>query len=159
MAANPIPPGFNTVSCYIVAHDADKAIEFYAKAFGGQPGTIMRMPDGALLHGEVKIGNSTVMLTAENPQWKMKSAKTLGGSPITMHLYVEDADAAFQRAVDAGCKVAAPLMDAFWGDRYGKVLDPFGIEWGIATHMEDLTEAEMGKRAEEWFAAMAGGDG
>lgn len=156
MAVNPIPDGFNTVSSYIVVGDADKAIEFYGKAFGARPGTLLRMPDGSLLHAELTIGNSKVMITAENLDWEMKSARTLGGSPITMHLYVEDVDAAFQRAVDAGCKVAAPLMDAFWGDRYGKVLDPFGIQWGIATHKEDLDPEELGRRAAEWFGAIAG---
>jgi PhnB protein len=157
MSVKPIPDGFSAVSSYIIVEDPDKAIEFYGKAFGAEPGTIMRMPDGSVLHGEVKIGNSTVMLTAENLEWQMKSAKSLGGSPISMHLYVEDVDTAFQKALDAGCKVAAPLMDAFWGDRYGKVMDPFGIQWGIATHKEDLSEAEMGERAAAWFASMAGG--
>ena len=159
MAAQPIPPGFNTVSAYLVVKDAQKAIDFYCKAFGGERGDIMTVPGtDQIMHAEVCIGNSTVMLTHENPQWEMKSAATLGGSPVSMHLYVEDADSAFQQATEAGCKVVAPLMDAFWGDRFGKVLDPFGIQWGIATHKEDLSDEEMGKRADEWFASMAQGD-
>jgi len=157
MSTKAIPDGFSAVSSYIIVDDPDKAIDFYCNAFGAEPGAVIRMPDGSVLHGEVKIGNSTVMLTAENLEWQMKSAKSLGGSPISMHLYVEDADTAFKKALAAGCKVAAPLMDAFWGDRYGKVMDPFGIQWGIATHKEDLSEAEMSERAAAWFASMAGG--
>ena len=159
MPVQPIPHGFNSVSCYLVLKGITKAIDFYVNAFGAKPGTVMKMPDGStILHAEVCIGNSTVMLTEENPQWEMKSAETLGGSPVSMHLYVEDVDTAFQRALDAGCEVVAPLMDAFWGDRYGKVKDPFGLQWGIATHKEDFSEEEMGKRAADWFASMASGE-
>jgi uncharacterized glyoxalase superfamily protein PhnB len=159
MSAPPIPHGFNTVSAYLVVKGVAKAIDFYVTAFGAKPGALMKMPDGsAIMHAEVCLGNSTVMLTEENPQWEMKSAETLGGSPVSLHIYTEDADALFRSATDAGCEVVAPLMDAFWGDRYGKVKDPFGIQWGIATHKEDLSEEEMGKRAAEWFASMAGGD-
>jgi len=159
MSVLPIPQGFNSVSSYLVVKGVEKAIDFYTRAFGAKPGAVMRMPDGsAVLHAEVCIGNSMVMLTEENPQWEMKSAESLGGSPVSMHLYVEDVDEAFQRAIDAGCEVVAPLMDAFWGDRYGKVKDPFGLQWGLATHKEDLGEEEMGKRAAEWFASVAAGD-
>jgi PhnB protein len=150
-----IPQGFNSVSAYLIVKDPQKAIDFYGKAFGAEPGAVMRVPgSNDIMHAEVRIGNSTVMLTGENPQWQMKSVETFGGSPISMHLYVDDADKAYQRAIDAGCEVAAPLMDAFWGDRYGKVKDPFGVQWGIATHKEDLSEDEITKRAAEWFASM-----
>ncbi len=159
MAVQPIPDGFNSVSPYLVVKDPDKAMAFYSKAFGAEPGDVMRMPGSdAVMHAEVRIGNSTVMLTGENPQWEMKSAETLGGSPVSMHLYVADVDKAFQRALDAGCEVVAPLMDVFWGDRFGKLKDPFGIQWGMATHKEDLSPQEMGKRAAEWFASMKDGD-
>jgi uncharacterized glyoxalase superfamily protein PhnB len=159
MAPKAIPDGFNTVSAYLIVKDADKAMQFYGKAFGAEPGEVMRIPGSdAVMHAELRIGNSTVMLTTENPQWHMRSAQTLGGSPVSLHLYVNDADKAFQRGIEAGCEVAAPLMDAFWGDRYGKLRDPFGFEWGIATHKEDLTREETAKRAAEWFAAM-GKDG
>jgi uncharacterized glyoxalase superfamily protein PhnB len=158
MAVKAIPDGFNSVSAYLVVKDVQKAIDFYRKALGAERGSIMKTPDGSMImHAELHFGNSTVMLSQENPQWEMKSAETLGGSPVSLHLYVDDADKVFQRAVDAGCQVAAPLMDAFWGDRYGKVADPFGLQWGIATHKEDLTEEEMGKRAAEWFASMGQG--
>jgi len=155
VTVKPVPEGFSSVSAYLVVKDVERAMAFYGKAFGAEPGAVMKTPDGSsIMHAELRIGNSTVMLSEENPQWETKSAETLGGSPISLHLYVADADRAFQRAVDGGCEVAAPLMDAFWGDRYGKVKDPFGIQWGIATHKEDLSPAEMGKRAAEWFASM-----
>ena len=156
----PIPEGFNTVSTYLIVKDAKKAIDFYQMAFGAEAGVHMPGPDGSgTLHPEVRIGNSTVMLTDENPQWEMKSPETLGGTPASLHIYVTDADAAFQRAVDAGCTVMAPLMDMFWGDRYGKVIDPFGHQWGISTHIEDVPPEEMGARAKAFFAQMAEGGG
>ena len=156
--AQKIPHGFNTVSTYLIVKDAKKAIDFYQKAFGAEAGAHMPGPGGqGTMHAELRIGNSTVMLTDENPQWGMKAPPTLGGSPAGLHLYVDDADKAFQRAVDAGCTVKAPLMDAFWGDRYGKVTDPYGHEWGIATHVEDVEPKEMAKRAAAFFAQMGGG--
>ena len=155
MAVKPIPDGFNTISAYLVVEDPLKAMEFYQQALGAEKGSVMMTQDGkSVVHAEMRISNSTFMLTAENPQWEAKSAKTLGGSPVSMHIYVDDADKLFQRAVDAGCQVTDPIMDAFWGDRFGKVADPFGIQWGIATHKEDLSEEEMGKRAAEFFASM-----
>ena len=110
---------------------------------------------GSTMHAEVAIGNSRVMLTDENPEWGARAAKTIGGSPVSLHLYVEDADAVFQRAVEAGCEVLQPLQDVFWGDRYGKLQDPFGIQWGIATHKEDLTAEEIAQRQ---AAAFGGGE-
>ena len=155
--ASAIPEGCNSINVYLVVKDARKAMEFYAKAFGGEAGACMEAPDGSVVHGEVTIGNSTLMLSQENPQWDMKSPETLGGSPASLHLYVEDCDTLFQQAVDAGCTVVAPVQDQFWGDRYGKVMDPFGFQWGIATHVEDVSQEEMAKRAQEWFAQMAAG--
>jgi PhnB protein len=156
----PVPEGFNTVSCYLIVKNAREALEFYQKAFGAEAGVRMAGPDGqSTMHAEMRIGDSTIMLTDENPQWGMKSPETLGGSPASLHVYVADADKLFHRAVEAGCTVAAPIMDAFWGDRYGKVTDPFGHQWGIATHKEDLSEDEMAKRAAAFFAEMAKGGG
>ena len=153
MAAKPIPDGFNSVSAYLVVKDARKAIDFYRKALGAEPGTMMKTPDGqAIMHAEMHIGNSTVMLSQENPEWDMKSAETMGGSPVSLHVYVDDADKLFQRAIDAGCEVAAPIMDAFWGDRYGKVTDPYGHEWGFGTHLKDMTPEEMGEASKAAFA-------
>ncbi len=148
----PIPEGFNTVSVCLVVPDAQEALRFYARAFGAE--TILRMPgpDGkGTMHAEMRIGDSTVMLTDENPQWNLKSPKTLGGSPVSLHLYVADVDAWFQRAVEAGCEVAFPLHDAFWGDRYAKVRDPYGHEWGLATHKEDLTPEQIAQRGRTFF--------
>jgi len=157
--AQAVPEGFNTVSMYLIVKDAKKAIDFYQKAFGAEAGAYMPGPGGqGTMHAEIRIGNSTVMLTDENPQWKKKSPSTLGGTPASLHLYVDDADKAFQRAVDAGCTIMAPLMDAFWGDRFGMLLDPYGHQWGIATHVEDVEPAEMEKRAAEFFANMTGGE-
>ncbi len=157
--AQAVPEGFNTVSVYMIVKDAKEAIDFYQKAFGAEAGVHMPGPDGqGTMHAEFRIGNSTVMVTDENPQWGMKSPSTLGGTATGLHLYVDDADKAFQRAIDAGCTVKAPLMDAFWGDRFGKVTDPFGHEWGIATHVEDVEPEDMAKRAAAFFAEMAGGE-
>lgn len=156
MSAKAVPDGFNTVSAYLVVPDANKAMDFYEKAFGAKRGAVMNGPDGGVMHAEMQIGNSTVMLTQENPAWEQKSAATYGGSPVSMHMYVDDADALFNQAVEAGCSVTFPMSDVFWGDRYGKVTDVFGLSWGIATHKEDLSEEEMGKRAAEYFANMQG---
>lgn len=150
-----VPDGFNSVSAHLVVRGAAQAIEFYKKAFGAEEISRMPGPDGkSLMHAEVKIGNSTVMLVDENPEWGMRSPQSIGGSPVTLHIYAEDADAIYDRAVKAGATATMPLMDAFWGDRYGKLTDPFGHEWGIAAHLEDLSPEEIGKRAQEWFAQM-----
>ena len=158
MSVNAIPDGCNSVNVYLVVKNAQEAMDFYAKAFGGTVGVCMNAPDGSVLHGEVIIGNSTLMLSQENLEWEMKSAETLGGSPASMHLYVEDCDTIFNQAIEAGCHEIQPVMDMFWGDRYGKVVDPFGFQWGIATHIEDVEPEEMKRRADEWFAQMAAGD-
>lgn len=153
---NAIPPGFNSVSSYLIVDDAEKAIEFYQKAFSAESSVCMRMPDGTVLHAEVIIGNSTVMLSGENPDWGAQSAKSLGGSPISLMIYCESADAMFEQAMAAGCKMVSPLEDTFWGDRMGKVEDPFGIQWSIATHQEDIPEDEMEQRMNDWLASMSG---
>ena len=158
MAVNPIPEGFNTLSCYLIVKNADEAIDLYQKAFGAELGHRMMAPDGkSTMHAEMRIGNSTFMLTEENEQWGMK-APGPGGSPVSMHIYVEDADKLWNRAIGAGCTEKAPLMDAFWGDRYGKLTDPLGHEWGIATHKEDLTEGQIAEGAKAFFANMAKGE-
>lgn len=113
-------------------------------------------PDGRVMHAELRIGDSMLMLGEENPNWPaFKSAETLGACPISLHLYFPDADAAFQRALDAGAKIEMPLEDMFWGDRYGKVKDPFGYVWGIATRVKDLAPEEIHKAGQEWMAKMA----
>ena len=109
------------------------------------------------MHAEIRVGNSTIMLSDENPQWDMQSPEAFGGSPVSLHLYVDDAHAAFQRAIDAGCTQVSPVMDMFWGDRYGKVADPFGYQWGISTHIEDVSEGELQRRSQEWFQQISSG--
>lgn len=160
MTVSPIPEGFHTLNCYAVVPDANEAIAFYEKAFGAERVVHMPGPGGqGTMHAEVRIGDSVLMLTDENPQWNKKSAVTLGGSPIAFHLYCEDVDGWIERAVAAGCEVVMPASDMFWGDRFGQVRDPFGLEWSIATHVEDVPPEEMAKRAEAWFSAMAEGEG
>lgn len=153
---NPIPQDFNSVSVYLVVKDALKTMDFYRKAFGAEGGACLTAPDGSVMHAEIRIGNSSILLSQENPRWGNNSAEILGGSPASIHLYVENVDEVVQRAMDAGCKELYPVMDAFWGDRYGKLEDPFGYQWGIATHIEDLSEEELQRRGHAWFAQHAG---
>ena len=157
MPQNP-PAGYHTLTPSLIVKDARKAIDFYKRAFGVTEVDVMTGPDGKVMHAELKIGDSMFMMGEENPAWaQYKSAETLGGSPISLHLYYPDVDAAFQRALDAGAKVEMPVDTMFWGDRYGKVIDPFGHGWGILTHKEDMSMAEMEKRGKEWLASMAKG--
>ena len=153
---NPIPEGYASVSVSLIVPDVERALEFYRKAFGAVPGECLRSLDGkTILHGEMRLGDSRVMLGPENSDWGTKSPATLGGSPVSMHIYLPDADAAFRRAVNAGCEVAYPMEDSFWGDRYGKVKDPFGHSWGLATRREQLTPAEIETRGQAWLRKMA----
>jgi PhnB protein len=155
MAAQTPPAGYHTVTPYLTAHDAVAAIDFYKAAFGAVEVVRLAMPDGAIAHAEVKIGDSHVMLGQEDPAWGNKSPKSLGGTPSGFMVYVPDADAAFARAVAAGATPDRPLEDQFWGDRSGSVTDPFGHKWTLATHVEDVAPAEMQKRMDAWIASMA----
>ena len=150
----PIPEGYHSLTPALVVRDAAKAIEFYKRAFGARELSRMASPDGqSVWHAEIQIGDSRLMLGDESPDMSALRAPTsLGGSASSVHLYVEDADAAFQRAVDAGATVSMPLEDAFWGDRYGRVTDPFGHEWAIATHTEDMSDEEALRRGEAFAA-------
>src|SRR5689334_23361624 len=152
--AKPIPDGFNTVTAHIVVPDVGKAIEFYKKALGAQEKERFMMPDGkGIMHAELKIGNSVLMLGGEHPP-QCLSPKARGGTSVTLNLYVEDVDSFFNRAVNAGCTVRMPLMDQFWGDRYGQVQDPYGHQWAFATHNQDLTHAQIAENAKAFFAKM-----
>ncbi len=153
---NPIPEGFRTITPHMVVRNAGEAMEFYKKAFGAEEVCRMNGPDGkSVMHAELKIGDSMLMLCDEWPQEPYcKSPQSLNGTSVTISLYVEDVDALYQRALDAGATTVMPPMDAFWGDRYGKVSDPYGHQWGLATHKQDLTPEEIGKGAEEFFASM-----
>jgi len=154
---NPIPEGFNSVSAHLSVDDAAKALEFYKAAFGAEEICRMPGPDGhGVMHAEIRIGNSTVMLADEMPNMEgPKSPKTLKGTTMAIHLYVEDVDAVYDQAVRAGATATMPAMDTFWGDRYGKVQDPFGHVWGIATRMKNLTPEAIGQGAEAFFKQMA----
>jgi uncharacterized glyoxalase superfamily protein PhnB len=154
--ANPIPDGAHTVTPYMTLKDASRAIEFYARAFGAEEVVRMPGPGGrGVMHAEIKIGDSMVYLSDEMPGTGAKSPGALGGTAVTLHLYVPDSDAAYARAVAAGAKGTMPPADMFWGDRFSQVVDPFGHRWSIATHTEDLTPEQMGQRADEFFAAFA----
>lgn len=145
---NPIPAGFHTITPHLVVRNAAQAIAFYKKAFGAEE--VMRMPgpDGqSVMHAELKIGDSCVMICDEAPDWGALSPQSLNGSPVTIHLYVPDADAVYQRAVSAGARATMPLSDMFWGDRYGKLVDPYGHHWSVATHVEDVSPEACAKRA------------
>ena len=147
--AKPIPTGFHTLTPHLVVKGASQAIEFYKKAFGAEEIGRMPAPDGkTIMHADLKIGDSHVFLVDEFPQMDCRSPQSIGGSPVTIHMYVEDVDAAFGKAVAAGAKVRMPLADMFWGDRYGILADPFGHSWSLATHKEDLTPKEISARAQ-----------
>ncbi len=156
MTTNAAPRGYHTVTPSIIVRTGAKAIEFYKRAFGAEEVNRMEGPGGSIMHAEIRIGDSLIMLSEENEQWGTKSPLSTNGNPGSLHIYVSDADASFKRAIDAGAAVAYPLEDAFWGDRYGKVRDPFGHEWGIATRVKDLSDEEMKQAAEAWMTQAAG---
>jgi PhnB protein len=139
----PVPSDMHTVTPHLICDGAADAIEFYKKAFGAVEICRMPTPEGKLMHAAVKIGDSMVMLVDQMPDWGCMGPAALSGSSVTIHLQVPNADALFQQAVDAGAKVIMPIEDAFWGDRYGKVSDPFGHHWSIATHVRDMTPEQM----------------
>jgi len=150
----PIPEGNHTVTPALVVKNGKKAIEFYKTAFGAKELGIMLGPDGqSVMHAELQIGDSKIYLGDESPDFGALSPQTLGGSPVSLNIYTEDCDAMFSRALAAGATVKMPLDDMFWGDRYGKLTDPFGHVWGIATHKEDVSPEEMDRRGKEWMAA------
>jgi PhnB protein len=146
MSVKPIPDGYHSVTPYLIVKGAADALEFYKKAFGAVEIFKMPMPDGKLGHAEIQIGNSRVMLADEVPGMGYKGPQTLGGSPVSMCIYVEDVDAAAKRAIDAGIKVVRPVQDQFYGDRTGVFEDPFGHVWSIMTHKEDVSPEEMRRR-------------
>jgi PhnB protein len=154
MPVKPIPQGFHSATAYLTLNDAARAIDFYKRAFGAQEVMRMKGPDGKIGHAEIKIGDSVIMLADEMPGSGSRSPQSLGGTTAGIFLYVENADAVFNQAVAAGAKVDAPLADMFWGDRYGRVKDPFGHSWSVATHKDDVAPAEMSKRMQEFAAKM-----
>jgi uncharacterized glyoxalase superfamily protein PhnB len=152
--AKPVPDGTHTLTPHLTVKGADKAIDFYKRAFGAQEISRYAGPGGNIMHASIRIGDSQLFLNDEFPQMGAKSPLAFGGSAVTLTLYVEDVDTVFKRAVDAGAKSTMPVADQFWGDRYGTLTDPFGHQWAIATHKEDLTPAELEKRGREAMAQM-----
>lgn len=152
---NPIPKGYHSVTPYLTVNDAARALEFYKRAFGAQEIVRMDGPDGKIGHAEIKIGDSVVMLGDEMPGMGNRSPQSLGGTTAGVMLYVENVDTVFNQAVSAGAQIESPVADMFWGDRYGKLKDPFGHSWSVATHIEDVAPAEMSKRAKDAMAKMA----
>ena len=153
-SVKPIPEGFHTATPTLVVRNAAQAIDFYKKVFGAEEIIRMPSPDGKISHAEIKIGDSIIFLSDEFPQHPGKSPQTLGGFTGGIYLYVPDVDDVFAKAVAAGGKPFMPVTDMFWGDRHGNFTDPFGHSWGISTHTEDLSEEEMGKRAQAFYAEM-----
>ncbi len=154
MPARPIPEGYHSISPSLTIDGATEAIEFYKRAFGATERMRMSMPDGKIAHAELDIGDSVLMLNDALPQTPLKSPKQLGGSTVSIFLYVDDVDSVVQDAIDAGATVTMPVEDQFWGDRFGSVSDPFGHHWAIATHKEDLTPEEIAERGREAMASM-----
>jgi PhnB protein len=147
----PIPDGYPQLMPYLIIDGAAEAIEFYKSALGASERMRMGGPDGRVGHAELQIGDAVLMLADENPEMGIVGPRTVGGTPVTLHLYVEDADATFERAVQAGAKSLRPMEDRFYGDRSGQFEDPYGHRWNVATHVEDVPEGEMQRRV----AAMA----
>jgi uncharacterized glyoxalase superfamily protein PhnB len=148
-STKPIPDGMHTVTPHLICAGADDAIEFYTKAFGAVELSRVAGSDGKVMHASIRIGDSVIMLNDEMPEWGSFGAKHFKGSPVTIHLYVKDADAIFEQAVRAGAKITMPLDDMFWGDRYGKLEDPFGHQWSVGTHVRDVSPDEMQKAMEQ----------
>jgi PhnB protein len=155
MGTKPIPEGYSSVTPYLAVDDADRAIEYYKKAFGAKERGRMEAPGGKIGHAEVEIGDSVVMLSDALPQFSTRPPSELGGTSVSMFLYVEDVDAVVKRAVDAGATITMEVADQFWGDRFGVVQDPYGHLWSIATHVEDVPPEEMAERAKQAMAAVS----
>jgi PhnB protein len=153
--AKPIPEGYRQVTPYLCVDGASAAIDFYVEVFGATER--MRMPEakGKIGHAELQIGDSVIMLSDEYPEMGIRGPKAIGGTPVTMSVYVEEVDSVFDRAVKAGAKTLRPVEDQFYGDRSGQFEDPFGHRWSVATHIEDVSPEEMAKRVAEGWAAEA----
>jgi len=154
MSVKPIPEGYHTLTPFLTVRDAARAIEFYKQAFGATERGVAKGPDGKVMHAEIKIGDSIIMMSDEFPEFGSLSPESVGNTSMGLHIYVEDVDTAFDRAVKAGANVEMPVMDQFWGDRYGRLKDPFGHKWSIATHKKDMSGDEMKRAMDEAMASM-----
>ncbi len=154
MAVKPVPDGYHTLTPFLTVRDAARAIEFYKEAFGAKERGVAKGPDGKVMHAELMIGDSIIMLGDEYPEFGCLSPQAIGGSSSGLHIYLDGVDAAFDRAVKAGAEVEMPVSDQFWGDRYGKLKDPFGHKWSIGTHVKDMSADEMKRAMDEACAKM-----
>jgi PhnB protein len=154
MSVQPIPKGYHTLTPSMTVRDAARAIEFYKQAFGAEEIGVMKGPDGKVMHAELRIGDSLLMLADEFPQYGALSPQSIGGTGMSLHIYVEDVDSAFDRATKAGANVEMPVTDMFWGDRFGKLVDPFGHKWSIATRKRDMSSAEIEQAQDEFMQEM-----
>jgi PhnB protein len=145
-AVKPIPEGYHSVTPYLIVDGATQAIQFYKDAFGAKERFRMPGPGGKVMHAELEIGDSVVMLADEFPDMNVRGPKSFGGSAVSLYIYMEDVDAVVARAVKAGATLSKPVADQFYGDRTGQVEDPFGHRWGVATHVEDVSPEEIGRR-------------
>jgi len=157
MAVKPIPEGYHSITPYLIVRGGSDAIEFYKRAFGATELFRFPAPDGKVGHAEIKIGDSPIMLADEYPQMGYNSPQSIGGSPVSLMIYVDDVDIVFSRAIEAGATVKEAVQDKFYGDRIGSVVDPFGHVWHIATHKEDVSIEEMQQRAKAHGSAASGG--
>ena len=155
MAVQRVPEGYHTVTPYLAVDDASAAIDFYQRAFGAKERVRMPGPGDTIMHAELEIGDSLVMLADPFPQASTRTPKDLGGTSVNLFVYVEDIDALYKRAIDAGASSLMEPDDMFWGDRFGSVQDPFGHSWTIATHIEDVSPEELEKRSKAWMEQMA----
>jgi PhnB protein len=154
-----VPAGYHTATPYLTVNDGVGALEFYKRAFGAREVMRMAAPGGKIGHAEIRLGDSHIMLSDEFPGTSTKAPTSLGGTTGSIMLYVPNVDAAFKKAIDAGCKSLMAPADMFWGDRFGKLEDPYGNQWGMATHKEDVSPKQMAERAKAAMAAMAPGQG
>jgi len=148
----PRPDGYHTVTPYMAVRDCIGAINFYARAFGAEKTMQLDMPDGKIAHAEIRIGDSTLMMSEENEEWGNKSPQALGGSPMFLMIYVPDVDAAFKKAIGAGATEVRAVADQFYGDRSGTLKDPYGYQWTLSTHIEDVSQEEAQRRMEAEFS-------
>ncbi len=153
MSIAPIPPGYRTITPYLVMSDCAAALDFYTRAFNAEEIVRMPMPDGSIMHAEIRIGDSMLMLSDESADWGAYGPQHYGGSPAHVMLYLPDADATYAQAIAAGATAVRPMENQFWGDRMGRIADPFGHQWSLGTHVEDVEPEEMERR----FKAMMGG--
>lgn len=152
-SVQPIPEGVQSIVPYLIIDGASKAVEFYKEAFNAEVIGCFEVPDGSkVMHAEIQIGDSRVYLADAFPEWGCQGPQALGGTSVSLHLWTKDVDQAFERAVAAGCEVTMPLADQFWGDRMGKLRDPFGHEWNLSMHVEDVSSEEMQRRVVEMFS-------